>query len=223
MNENIARKQIQVNRSKAKIVDAYLSLMLEKKWDSIHIKEISERAGISRGTFYQHFTDIYEVMEYAQSSVLDELSATLLAAKPTPIPSVDKLKEDFDNQFPLDIPPLFIIWFSFCESHKKELLSLAHLYNGDLYFPRRVRSVIRPHLNAMMDKEGLPYDEFREHFHQYFFNVMYYVMYGWISEETPIKMTAEMMAEVLNATRIGSATFYYKKRMTGEYGGNGSK
>lgn len=216
MNENPAnKKQDRVSRTKSRISDAYISLIPEKNWEKITVKEVCERAGVSRGTFYQYFDDIYDVMEQVQSGLISELSERLQKSKPVTAGRADP-NDDFERYFDMNTPPLFVIWYSFCEEHKTEFLSLCHLDNGDLCFPNRIRTLIRPHLDAMMDRDGLPRDSYREHFHVYFFKLMYYVMYGWLKKETNIGMTSEMMADVINVTRIGASYSYYKKRLSEE-------
>ncbi len=218
MNEiSMNKKHTQVSRTKTKIVDAYLAFIMEKNWESIHIKELCERAGVARGTFYQHFTDIYDVMEYAQSTFLAELSAALDAAKPVPPVTRNDLISDFDGKFCMNTVPLFKVWFTFCEKYKKEFVALAHLYNGDLYFPKRVQALLYPHLDAMMDRDCMPHDDFREHFKFYFFKVMLYTTCGWLTGENETKMDTDEMAAVINATRIGYCSFYYKMLVTGRY------
>ena len=43
------------------IKEAFGSLLDEKPFDRITVKDISSRAGINRQTFYYHFTDIYDL------------------------------------------------------------------------------------------------------------------------------------------------------------------
>lgn len=47
-------------------------LMKEKQFDKITIKEISSKTGVIRGTFYNHFYDKYEALEYLTYSILIE-------------------------------------------------------------------------------------------------------------------------------------------------------
>ena len=51
-------------RSKEWLRKALLQLLTEKKYSQIHIKDICERATLSRQTFYQMFSSKDEIMEY---------------------------------------------------------------------------------------------------------------------------------------------------------------
>ena len=47
------------------LADSLKALMLnEKPFDKIKIKDITDRAGIIRPTFYNHFQDKYELLEW---------------------------------------------------------------------------------------------------------------------------------------------------------------
>lgn len=41
---------------------ALLELMKENDFEKITVKQICERAGVNRGTFYSHYTDIYSML-----------------------------------------------------------------------------------------------------------------------------------------------------------------
>ena len=47
-------------------------LMQEKPFEKITIKQICDRTGVIRGTFYNHFMDKYEALEYLVYSMLFE-------------------------------------------------------------------------------------------------------------------------------------------------------
>src|SRR5215831_18398267 len=46
-----------VMRTRAALRDALISLMAERGWDAIHIRDICARANVGRSTFYTHFAD----------------------------------------------------------------------------------------------------------------------------------------------------------------------
>lgn len=45
-------------------------IMLQKSFDKITIKQICDKTGVIRGTFYNHFIDKYEALEYLTSYLL---------------------------------------------------------------------------------------------------------------------------------------------------------
>ncbi|WP_458118539.1 TetR/AcrR family transcriptional regulator [Paenibacillus sp. Z6-24] len=52
-----------VVKSREAIKKAILELMAEKNFDSITIRDISERANVNRGTIYLHYLDKYDLLD----------------------------------------------------------------------------------------------------------------------------------------------------------------
>lgn len=52
--------------------DTLVALILEKGLDAVTVKDITERAGVDRTTFYLHFKDKHELLEWGQRQVIDD-------------------------------------------------------------------------------------------------------------------------------------------------------
>jgi len=72
VNDNDPR----VKRSRQLIKDAFTQLILESDFESITVKDITERATINRATFYAHYEDKYILLE---KLFLDFFDQTLAA------------------------------------------------------------------------------------------------------------------------------------------------
>lgn len=59
-----------VLRTKRVIRDALTSLMEEKGFDGITVKDLTERADINRGTFYIHYRDKYDLLEQSEAEII---------------------------------------------------------------------------------------------------------------------------------------------------------
>lgn len=57
-------KDIRVLKTKKNIEDTFLQLIKEKSFVDITIKDICDEAMISRSTFYAHYKDKYDLLEY---------------------------------------------------------------------------------------------------------------------------------------------------------------
>lgn len=80
--ENSAKKQDQrVRLTKALLQNAFLELLAKKPVQSITVKELCDKAGINRGSFYNHYQDIYDLLEQMEQQIMDELQR-LLDANP---------------------------------------------------------------------------------------------------------------------------------------------
>lgn len=58
--------------TKTALADALESIGESRPLDSIHIREILEVAGVSKQTFYRHFRDKYDLMEYCIRRMYDD-------------------------------------------------------------------------------------------------------------------------------------------------------
>jgi len=61
--------------TKDMISDAYLAMVNRKSMDKITVKDLVEACGISRQTFYYHFKDLIEVMEWAIDRACEKMLA----------------------------------------------------------------------------------------------------------------------------------------------------
>lgn len=65
-------------RTKKLLVEAFQEVSREKKMSQITVKDITERATVNRATFYAHFTDKYDILDYTLSeTILKDLNNTL--------------------------------------------------------------------------------------------------------------------------------------------------
>lgn len=65
----------QFERTDRDITNALLLLLEKNRFEKITVAQIIEEAGINRSTFYQHFSDKYEIVERLQAKYLDEFVA----------------------------------------------------------------------------------------------------------------------------------------------------
>ena len=65
--------------TKELLADSFHELMLHREFDKITIKHITDQAGVIRPTFYYHFQDKYDVLEYIL--VRDVVQPALLRIK----------------------------------------------------------------------------------------------------------------------------------------------
>lgn len=64
-------------RSKRLIREAFIELIATKSIDKITVGEITEKADLSRNTFYCHYQDIYAVLEELQAETMQQLKDAL--------------------------------------------------------------------------------------------------------------------------------------------------
>lgn len=67
--------------TKELIVQTVFELLNERPFSKITVKDIVERCGINRNTFYYHFRDITDVMEFAFKREMNRVMETRLEAE----------------------------------------------------------------------------------------------------------------------------------------------
>jgi len=108
------------------LLAAFWSLYQKKRIEKITVREITQLAGYNRGTFYDYFIDIYDVLDQFQDSLLDYTRV-----------AIDKYRSDGINQE--------IVEYITNTFHTKgEYFSVFLGGNRDPNFPDKMKKVIRP-------------------------------------------------------------------------------
>ena len=116
------------------LMEAFWSLYCHKKIDHISIKEITDKAGYHRSTFYEYFVDIYDL--------LNQLEESLLAY----------LKEKVSNSLVVEQNEDVLQGLANEYESKGKYLSVLLGENGDPYFSKKLKSVMRP---VLMETFGM--------------------------------------------------------------------
>lgn len=66
-----------VRRTRRRLREALIALILEKGYDPITIQDITDRADLSRATFYLHYRDKDELLANSLEAMFDELVASM--------------------------------------------------------------------------------------------------------------------------------------------------
>ena len=146
-----AGKTAKSEQTRKRIIHTFLSLIDEKKWDKITVKELCARSEITRGTFYQYYSDIYELMEQIQESLLSDIQtrfAQIQSESRSGFPI-----EEFLEKFDYEPPQNLIVWFDFCKDNQDAIRALLDLQNGDIYFEKKLKHLLIDTINEMMDTD----------------------------------------------------------------------
>lgn len=57
--------------AKETIIDSFLQLLADQHFDNLSVKDIVQKAAVSRSTFYLHFTDKYQLMHELRTMLND--------------------------------------------------------------------------------------------------------------------------------------------------------
>lgn len=64
-------------RSRLLIKTAFAELLNEKDINKITVTDVVERANISRGTFYAHYLDVYDLYSAIQTNIIETIDSTI--------------------------------------------------------------------------------------------------------------------------------------------------
>ncbi len=82
--ENVKKMDIRVKRTYKQLIYSFLVLLNEKSFDNISISEICENANVHRATFYKHFNDKIEFLNFCVKELLSETDFSNVLDIPTP-------------------------------------------------------------------------------------------------------------------------------------------
>ena len=71
-------------KTRQKFVDVFCTLYAEKPIEKISVQQITNLAGYNRSTFYQYFSDIYELRDYVENDVLTYITVEFSAGDGNP-------------------------------------------------------------------------------------------------------------------------------------------
>ncbi|MBE5960974.1 MAG: TetR/AcrR family transcriptional regulator [Lachnospiraceae bacterium] len=88
------KKQPEVTAAtRQKLIDAFWSVFTTKDIDKITIAEITRIAEYNRGTFYEYFVDIYDLLDQVEDDLILQVKGQI----------EDILEKDFPKDFPKDL------------------------------------------------------------------------------------------------------------------------
>ncbi|MDD3569907.1 MAG: TetR/AcrR family transcriptional regulator [Lachnospiraceae bacterium] len=66
-----------IRRTKKLLKSGFASLMKEKEFKDIRVKDITDLVDLNRGTFYLHYNDTYDLLEKIENEVLDDFQTMI--------------------------------------------------------------------------------------------------------------------------------------------------
>ena len=78
MNDNKRHSDRRVKKTKKAIQDALMTLMDKKNISDITIIELTKEADVNRKTFYNHYSDIYQVMDELENNLVEYLNGLVV-------------------------------------------------------------------------------------------------------------------------------------------------
>ena len=124
------KKQPQITaQTRENLIQAFWSLYCRKKIEYITIKEITDKAGYHRSTFYEYFVDIYDVLNQLEDALLAYIKMNV----------IKNLDAGLNDDFTQNIANIY--------EEKGNYLSVLLGENGDPQFVQKMKMIMRPVLS----------------------------------------------------------------------------
>jgi AcrR family transcriptional regulator len=164
-DEKVNKKPAVTAQTKQNLIEAFWYLYCEKGIEKITVREITQKAGYNRGTFYEYFIDVYDVLEQIEQSL---------------IPALDELP-------PITMPnenigmPLNIFMKVYEQNSKYYSVLLGD--NGDPAFVSKLKNSIKPTLKqAFSENHDIDSIEF-DFILEYVLSAMIGIMSYWFRQD----------------------------------------
>lgn len=92
-------EKLQIRRTRKLLREALVELIEERGFERLSVREITERAMVSRAAFYRHYTDKYDLVEQIFEEAMDglrEAAASSAVPPPDPLESWTRFFEHID-------------------------------------------------------------------------------------------------------------------------------
>ena len=189
-------KQAERNAQTQQLIkEAFIHLINEKGFNSLTVSDITREAGVSRGTFYVHYTDKFELLTKIEDELIDNFAAALTA----------NLAEPLSNHTPEDFSgapyKVFNQALGYVNQERETMRALLSS-NGHPQFFNRIKELV-DHLftRQLTQNHGrfsseLPIDYTKE----IALNSILNIVRHWLDKDEP--ESPEELAEILMKSRF---------------------
>lgn len=167
-------------QTRQNLIDAFWSLYCEKRIEKVTVKEIAVKAGYSRGTFYEYFTDVYDMLSQIENAL---------------IPNIDLLPPFSTANENIEIP-LETMMKIYAENSKYYIVLLGE--NGDPVFAVKLKKAVKPMLaKAFRSKINADENEF-DYITEFFLSAMIGIMSYWYKsgESSSLEKLLNLIREI---------------------------
>lgn len=114
-------------QTKHLIEQSFLTLLTEKEFNKISIRDLTEAAMINRGTFYLHYINKYDLLEKIEQSLLDGLKQACIELEPEQV--LDEARAGRLSSFSMQV-------FHFIDTHEMQFKVLLSSNNQSGFLKR---------------------------------------------------------------------------------------
>jgi AcrR family transcriptional regulator len=162
MTKNPERKA----QTMSNLTDAFWTLYKKHKIENISVKDITELAGYNRSTFYEYFTDVYDLLNQIEHRLIDLLEKEMIknVSDPESADTVNRMAQVFEEN--------------------GEFISMLLGANGDPAFAIKLKAAIKPRLMQTAKLSGADFDT--QLLYEFSIGGMLSALTYWYNKGTPV-------------------------------------
>ena len=178
-----------VRKTRALLTQGLIRLMKEKDIKDISVKELSDLVDINRGTFYLHYSDVYDMVAKIEDNLFEQFSEILKK----------DLKETKEASSHYQI---FLDLFTVLDNNR-EITRVLIGPHGDLTFVNRLKSMVKNQLETFFR------EEMQEPASEYLFAFVVSGYVGvfetWLTSDAPLseEYVAELCTKLITPGLLG--------------------
>lgn len=174
----------------ARMDDAFLELIARKDFAYITVKEICEKAGVNRSTFYLHYETVDDLLEESTQRILEQFKRSM---PQDTVEFMEKLPSRPLEELYLITPEYLIPYLNYVKENRRvfrvsmekaSVLKLEDAY-GELF-----RHVLSP----ILARFGVPAEE-RRYIMSFYINGLIAIVNDWLREDCalPVEQVVSIM------------------------------
>ena len=182
-----------VRKTRRALKEALIEKLKDKPIQEITVREIADEIDINRGTFYQHYRDIYDMLSQIESELFGEFGELLYNS---------------DKHHTHDIMSTFIGFVTLLKENRDLVLVLLGP-NGDPAFVDRVKEMVREHvIDAWMRVNSSDMIQYFDYYYEFVVAGCIGLFQKWLA--TGAKESPEKLAQMVDAILNGGSDMIYK-------------
>ncbi len=177
---NVEKVDRRVRKTKRQLRQALTTLMLQKDFKDITVREISELADVNRGTFYTHYRDTTDLLTQLENTFLERLQEINVTVK----------RQDWEGATYVYLEEVLTL----C-SENADLYRALVCNSGNLNFQERFVSTLRnQYLRTFLAHACRTEDRIKDMYCVYIVQGMLAIVSMWL--DTGMKETPSQMAQI---------------------------
>lgn len=198
--KKVKKENRSVIKTKRKLKVGLLSLLKERPATEITVKELCELVDINRGTFYYHYTDIYDMIDKIEEEFFEEFNEIIDVITTKGIKATSKAIDKGGESGQLIDPSVIIEKvFEFFDENA-ELSSVLIGPYGDISFLQRLKELVDEKISDVWVDAGSHMDEIEyELFNSFIINGYIGLLQTWLKtgrKQSP-KYMANFVAKII--------------------------